>query len=105
MWSRRSGRRSKRSHAKAQRRQGRQKKDRLWSSLASLRLCVRSENDQMQTPVTTVRAVCPHDCPDTCGLVATVQDGRAVKLRGDAEHPFTRGFLCQKVSHYLERVY
>jgi anaerobic selenocysteine-containing dehydrogenase len=53
----------------------------------------------------TVRAVCPHDCPDTCGLVVTVQDGKAVKLRGDADHPFTDGFLCKKVTRYLERVY
>ena len=59
----------------------------------------------MQTPLTTVRAVCPHDCPDTCGLVVTVQDGKAIQLRGDKEHPFTKGFLCQKVSHYLDRVY
>ena len=55
----------------------------------------------------TVRAVCPHDCPDTCGIVVTVdaQSGRAVKLRGDPDHPFTRGFLCQKVANYLDRVY
>jgi anaerobic selenocysteine-containing dehydrogenase len=61
----------------------------------------------MKTPLRTVRAVCPHDCPDTCGLVVTVDDdtGRAVDLRGDKEHPFTRGFLCQKVNHYLDRVY
>src|SRR4030095_13164099 len=59
----------------------------------------------MTLPVTTVRAVCPHDCPDTCGLVVTVHDGKAVQLRGDKEHPFTKGFLCQKVSNYLDRVY
>ncbi|MFO0798730.1 MAG: molybdopterin oxidoreductase family protein [Gemmataceae bacterium] len=61
----------------------------------------------MARELTTVRAVCPHDCPDTCGLVVTVDPatGRAVKLRGDAEHPFTRGFLCQKVANYLDRVY
>ena len=54
----------------------------------------------------TVRAVCPHDCPDTCGMTVTVDPaGRAIDLRGDKRHPFTRGFLCQKVSHYLERVY
>ena len=53
----------------------------------------------------TVRAVCPHDCPDTCGMVVGVEGGQAVSLRGDAEHPFTRGFLCQKVAHYLDRVY
>ncbi len=57
--------------------------------------------------VRTVKAVCPHDCPDTCGIVVTVdqETGRAVDLRGDKEHPFTKGFLCQKVSNYLERVY
>jgi anaerobic selenocysteine-containing dehydrogenase len=53
----------------------------------------------------TIRAVCPHDCPDTCGMLVTVQDGRAIELRGDPEHPFTRGFLCQKVTRYLERTY
>lgn len=56
-------------------------------------------------PIKTIRAVCPHDCPDTCGMLVTVQDGRAISLRGDPDHPFTRGFLCQKVSRYLERVY
>lgn len=55
--------------------------------------------------VRTIRAVCPHDCPDTCGMVVTVRDGVAVDLRGDKQHPFTRGFLCQKVARYLERVY
>ncbi len=61
----------------------------------------------MPTSLRTVRAVCPHDCPDTCGLVITVDgaSGQAVALRGDKEHPFTRGFLCQKVNHYLDRVY
>src|SRR5438105_3515557 len=53
----------------------------------------------------TVRVVCPHDCPDTCSMRVTVRDGRAVSLRGDTDHPFTRGFLCQKVTRYLERVY
>ncbi len=53
----------------------------------------------------TVRAVCPHDCPDTCSMVITVKDGRAVQIKGDTDHPFTDGFLCQKVTRYLERVY
>jgi anaerobic selenocysteine-containing dehydrogenase len=52
-----------------------------------------------------IRAVCPHDCPDTCGMLVTVENGKAVKLRGDPDHPFTKGFLCQKVARYLERVY
>ncbi len=49
--------------------------------------------------------VCPHDCPDTCSIVVTVNDGRAVKIAGNREHPFTRGFLCVKVNNYLDRVY
>lgn len=52
-----------------------------------------------------VRAACPHDCPDTCALEVTVEDGRAVKLRGARDHPFTHGSLCTKVAYYLERVY
>ena len=57
--------------------------------------------------VKIVKAVCPHDCPDTCGMVVSVDTttGRAVDLRGDKQHPFTRGFLCQKVNNYLDRVY
>lgn len=51
------------------------------------------------------RCVCPHDCPDTCGMTVTVSQGRAIDLRGDKEHPFTKGFLCVKVNRYLERVY
>src|SRR5205814_3504784 len=67
----------------------------------------RQPGPVMRQELTTVRAVCPHDCPDTCGLVVTVDPaaGRAVKLRGDPDHPFTRGFLCAKVNHYLDRVY
>src|SRR5947209_3848434 len=53
----------------------------------------------------TVQIVCPHDCPDTCSMLVTVEDGRATRLRGDPDHPVTDGFLCQKGSRYLERVY
>src|SRR5262245_12409004 len=61
----------------------------------------------MRQELLTVKAVCPHDCPDTCGMVVTVdrESGRATELRGDRDHPFTRGFLCQKVANYLDRVY
>lgn len=59
----------------------------------------------MKTELTTVRGVCPHDCPDTCGMVITVEDGKAIRLKGDPDHPFTRGFLCQKVANYLDRTY
>jgi anaerobic selenocysteine-containing dehydrogenase len=52
-----------------------------------------------------VRAACPHDCPDTCGMLVTVKDGVAVKIQGDPSMPFTEGTLCAKVTHYLERTY
>src|SRR5215210_3619527 len=53
----------------------------------------------------TVRCACPHDCPDTCAMHVTVEDGRATAVTGDPEHPITAGFLCGKVSNYLDRVY
>ncbi len=52
-----------------------------------------------------VRAACPHDCPDTCAIRVTVQNGRAVKVVGDPDHPPTHGALCTKVSRYPERTY
>ena len=52
-----------------------------------------------------VRAACPHDCPDTCAMHVSVEDGRATQVAGDPDHPITVGFLCGKVSNYLERVY
>ncbi|MFF5173625.1 molybdopterin-dependent oxidoreductase [Micromonospora sp. NPDC000089] len=53
---------------------------------------------------TTHRGACPLDCPDTCTWQLTVTDGRAVALRGDPDHPFTRGALCGKVNRYLDAV-
>jgi molybdopterin guanine dinucleotide-containing S/N-oxide reductase-like protein len=54
----------------------------------------------------TVHAVCSHDCPDSCGVLVTIDEsGRATRLRGDPSHPVTRGFLCAKVAKYLDRVY
>ncbi|HEU5099092.1 MAG TPA: hypothetical protein VFU22_08735, partial [Roseiflexaceae bacterium] len=47
-----------------------------------------------------VRGACPHDCPDTCAWQVTVENGVAVTLVGDPDHPFTRGGLCAKVNHY-----
>jgi anaerobic selenocysteine-containing dehydrogenase len=52
-----------------------------------------------------VHAACPHDCPDACGVLITIDNGRATKIQGDPSHPVTRGFLCAKVSKYLDRVY
>ena len=52
-----------------------------------------------------VRGACPHDCPDTCAMLITVVDGKAVRVSGDPTHPVTQGFLCAKVSRYVERTY
>ena len=53
----------------------------------------------------TRHSVCALDCPDTCSVLVTVEDGHAVRLRGNPEHPITRGFLCGKVASYLDRQY
>src|SRR6185503_18472025 len=52
-----------------------------------------------------VRVACPHDCPDTCAMLVTVENGRAVDIRGAPDHPPTDGALCTKVARYLERTY
>lgn len=57
-----------------------------------------------------IRGACPHDCPDTCAMLVTIrrENGgawKAVDVRGDPDHPITRGFLCAKVDRYLERTY
>lgn len=62
-----------------------------------------AENRAANTHV--VRGACPHDCPDTCATLTTVEDGRAVRIQGDPEHPFTQGFLCTKVNRYHDRTY
>jgi anaerobic selenocysteine-containing dehydrogenase len=64
-------------------------------------------NANMPPDTRTVHAVCTHDCPDSCGVLVTVDQvsGRATKVQGDPAHPVTRGFLCAKVARYLDRVY
>jgi anaerobic selenocysteine-containing dehydrogenase len=53
-----------------------------------------------------VHTVCSHDCPDSCGVLVTINEaGRATRVQGDPAHPVTRGFLCGKVAKYLDRVY
>ena len=56
-------------------------------------------------PISTVLGACPHDCPDTCSFVTEVQDGIALKVRGNSAHAHTAGALCAKVSKYTERTY
>jgi anaerobic selenocysteine-containing dehydrogenase len=57
----------------------------------------------MATPL--LRSVCPFDCPDTCGLLVEVADGRATAVKGDPEHPHSRGTLCPKMTHYEQTVH
>src|ERR1035437_3116407 len=52
-----------------------------------------------------IHAACPHDCPDACGTLITVEEGQATRIQGDPAHPITQGFLCAKVAKYLDRVY
>jgi anaerobic selenocysteine-containing dehydrogenase len=52
-----------------------------------------------------VRSACPYDCPDACGLLVDVEGGRAVAVRGDPEHPWSRGSLCPKMTHYERTVH
>ncbi len=60
----------------------------------------------MNAPASTVvRGACPHDCPDTCALLTTVENGRATKVQGNPAHALTDGVLCTKVARYTERTY
>jgi len=52
-----------------------------------------------------VKTACNRDCPDACGMIATVESDRVVKLEGDPEHPVTRGFLCYRTNRFLDRQY
>jgi anaerobic selenocysteine-containing dehydrogenase len=56
-------------------------------------------------PVEVKRSVCPYDCPDACGLLVEVLEGKAVKVSGDPDHPFTRGTLCPKMNRYQDTVH
>ena len=59
----------------------------------------------MASATRIVLGTCHHDCPDSCGWEVSVENGVAVKLRGNSEHPFSQGELCPKVNRFLERVY
>ncbi len=54
---------------------------------------------------TVRRSVCPYDCPDACGMLVTVEEGRAVRVAGDPDHPYTRGLLCPKMNRYERTVH
>jgi len=55
--------------------------------------------------VQTYHGGCPHDCPDTCSMVYEVQDGKLIGVRGNPDHPMTRGGLCVKLRDYEKRHY
>lgn len=81
------------------------------SPLLAIPLCHNLEPQFARPPGGTllatqeIRTVCPHDCPDACSIRVTVTDGIVTSVAGDKEHPFTRGFLCGKVTQYQERVH
>jgi anaerobic selenocysteine-containing dehydrogenase len=56
-------------------------------------------------PINKCRSVCPYDCPDTCGLLVEVENGRALRVTGDPDHPMTRGLLCVKMNSYERTVH
>ena len=58
-----------------------------------------------QTPGAVVHTTCPLDCPDTCSLAVTVQEGRVTTIDGSRRHGVTDGYICAKVRHFDRRVY
>ena len=73
--------------------------------MTTLRKDVQNAAMTYTTMTSSVLGACPHDCPDTCSLLTTVQDGVAIKVQGNPNHPLTDGVLCTKVSRYTERTY
>lgn len=55
-------------------------------------------NEQLKAE--TFFGACPHDCPDTCAMIYEVKGGRLVDVRGNKEHPMTRGGLCVKLKDF-----
>jgi anaerobic selenocysteine-containing dehydrogenase len=68
-------------------------------------LMAMTTNTALHPNATHVLGACPHDCPDTCSLLTTVQDGVAIQVKGNPAHRHTAGVLCHKVSRYTERTY
>ena len=50
-------------------------------------------------------SVCTKDCPDTCGLLVKVENGRITRVKGDPDHPFTKGFICKKAGFFPDHVH
>ena len=62
-------------------------------------------DDTTNKGIQTFHGGCPHDCPDTCSMVYEVEDGKLKGVKGNAEHPMTRGGLCVKLKDYEKRHY
>jgi len=52
----------------------------------------------MATETETILTTCPRDCYDSCGVAVRIRDGKIVQVRGDPNHPMSRGALCVKCS-------
>ena len=74
-------------------------------SVKSAILCAIKPSGALFMTQRIVRSVCPYDCPDACGLLVTVENGHAVRVAGDPEHPCSRGTLCAKMNHYEKTVH
>ncbi len=51
------------------------------------------------------RSACPYDCPDACGLLVETDDKYIYRVKGDEDHPVTKGFICRKMIHYADTVH
>ena len=58
----------------------------------------------MASQIETVIGACPQDCPDTCSMIVSKDNGKVISVRGNPDQPFTRGRLCVKVNNYQDRV-
>ena len=63
------------------------------------------DNAVQDESVKTFHGGCPHDCPDTCSMVYTVKDNKLISVKGNPDHPMTRGGLCVKLKDYEKRHY
>ena len=48
---------------------------------------------------------CPHDCPDTCAMIYEIKDNKLISVKGNKDHPYTRGGLCVKVKDFDKKHY
>ena len=62
-------------------------------------------DDLKDSAIKTYHGGCPHDCPDTCSMVYHVKDEKLIAVKGNADHPMTRGGLCVKLNDYEKRHY